>query len=162
MYCPSCGADSFRDDGTRRCYCAACGFTFFWNVAAAVAVAIRCGAEILLTVRGREPGRGMLDLPGGFVDAGESLEEAAVREIAEELRVAIHQPVYLFSVPNTYRYKDVNYHTEDVFFEVLLDEKPRVIPGDDVAGYTWKSPGDIDFENIALPSIRRGLERILT
>ena len=41
--------------------------------------------EVLVAVRARNPGKGLLDLPGGFVDPGESLEVALYRELQEEL-----------------------------------------------------------------------------
>jgi len=44
---------------------------------------------ILFTVRTKEPGLGQLNFPGGFVDHNESLEQALVREIHEELSLSI-------------------------------------------------------------------------
>ncbi len=56
-----------------------CQFTYFHNPAAAVMVAITVKDELLIAIRGREPGLGGWDLPGGFVDPDESLEQAAIR-----------------------------------------------------------------------------------
>lgn len=50
----------------------------------AVSVAVRRGETVLLVKRGREPSRGYYAFPGGRVEAGESLEEAARRELIEE------------------------------------------------------------------------------
>ena len=47
------------------------------------AVVIR-GDEVLLITRGREPWKGMLAFPGGFVDKGEDPEESVIRELKEE------------------------------------------------------------------------------
>jgi len=123
MFCPSCGRKSFEEDDNQRNECKECNFTFYRNVAAAVAVVVRCRDEVLFTIRATDPGKGMLDLPGGFVDPQESLEEAAKRELLEELRIDESSLRYLFSEPNIYRYRDVDYNTIDAFFEVQLDEK---------------------------------------
>ena len=44
----------------------------------------RSGDALLLVLRGREPGRGLWSVPGGRVEAGESLADAVVRELREE------------------------------------------------------------------------------
>lgn len=162
MFCPSCGKASFEQDDNQRCLCKECNFTFYRNVAAAVAVVIRCKDEVLFTIRGRNPGKGMLDLPGGFVDSKESLKEAAKRELLEELRIDVGTLRYLFSEPNIYRYKDVNYNTIDAFFEVQLDEKPIIDVGDDVSGFVWQTLNDLKINEIALSSIRKGVEKLKT
>lgn len=50
----------------------------------AVSVALRQGERLLLVKRGREPSKGLHAFPGGRVEPGETLEEAAARELAEE------------------------------------------------------------------------------
>ena len=162
MFCPSCGKTSFEQDDNQRGLCKECNFTFYRNVAAAVAVVIRCKDEVLFAIRARDPGKGMLDSPGGFVDTKESLEEAARREIFEELRIDVGTLRYLFSEPNVYRYKDVDYNTIDAFFEVQLDEKPVVDVGDDVSGFVWQTLNDLKIDDIALSSIRKGVEKLKT
>ena len=160
MFCPSCGRKSFEEDDKQRCICKECNFTFYRNVAAAVAVVVRYRDEVLFAIRARDPGKGMLDLPGGFVDPKESLEEAAEREILEELRIDVSTVRYLFSEPNVYRYRDVDYNIIDAFFEVQFDEKPMVEVGDDVAGFVWKTLDALEIDRIALSSIRKGIEKL--
>ncbi len=123
-HCPQCcsGEIEFRDN--KQLICLNCHFCYFHNVATAVGAVIRHGTEILLAVRGREPARGMLDLPGGFTDPGESLEQALQREMKEELGVEFSNPRYLFSFANTYVYADVVYQTTDAIFEFRLKQKP--------------------------------------
>jgi 8-oxo-dGTP pyrophosphatase MutT (NUDIX family) len=84
-YCPSCAAEGIRFDGVHKYSCPACGFVFYQNTAAATGCVIRGKQGILFLVRGKEPARGKLDLPGGFVDPGEGALEGLVRELREEI-----------------------------------------------------------------------------
>ncbi len=117
MFCPRCGSGSLQQRSEKEFACG-CGFHYFQNVASAVMVALCWQDELLVAVRARDPGRGLLDLPGGFVDPGESLEEALVRELKEELGLDLtgETPRYLGSYANVYPYDDVTYHTCDTVF----------------------------------------------
>ncbi len=102
----------------------------------------------------------MLDLPGGFVDHDESLEQALEREIKEELQVTISQWSYVFSYPNRYEYEGVLYKTIDAFFLTELDDKPVVIASDDVADTVWLEIHAINLDKIAFDSIRNAVQRL--
>lgn len=71
------------------------------RVLAASAVITDESGRILLVRRGREPGRGLWSVPGGKVEPGESLQEAAVREVREEtgLTVSIGRELWTVDVP---------------------------------------------------------------
>jgi len=80
--CPRCGGNLSR--GHNRLRCEQCGEVIYENALLA-AVALVCTSEGLLLVRRAvEPSRGMWGLPGGFVEADESPEQAVLRELAEE------------------------------------------------------------------------------
>jgi len=88
-FCPRCGQPG-EIDFPRRIMCPHCGYAAYYNpkpVAAAIPVQ-RDGSVILLR-RGFDPGQGLWTFPGGFVDLGESVEDAARRETEEELGMAI-------------------------------------------------------------------------
>lgn len=88
-FCPRCGG-SAEVTFPQRIDCPHCGYSAYFNpkpVAAAIPVDQR--GRVILLRRGFEPGRGLWTFPGGFVDLGESVEEAARRETDEELGLAI-------------------------------------------------------------------------
>ncbi|WGK69669.1 NUDIX domain-containing protein [Candidatus Haliotispira prima] len=118
--------------------------------------------ELLLVVRAREPALGYYDLPGGFVDPGENLEQALLREVTEELGREIYaklsRPKYLLSADNHYRYKDNTYAVCDVFFRAELEGEAELIPADDVESFVWCPADEIDFERIAFPSAKTALQ----
>lgn len=89
MYCPSCGQASLTRSDAKAFRCEHCQFTYFHNTASAVLAVICCGDEVLVAERGRNPSKGMLDFPGGFVDYDESLEQALYRELQEELAFSL-------------------------------------------------------------------------
>lgn len=160
-YCPACRSADIEFQQHKLVCCSACGFHYFHNVATAVAAVIRCRGEVLFAVRAHAPARGMLDLPGGFADPGESLEQALQREIREELGLAIDSARYLFSCANTYPYKGVVYRTTDALFEIELKHKPVIEPADDVAEIRWLELQRVDVEAIAFDSVRQAVARLL-
>lgn len=70
---------------------------------------------MLVVRRAKDPAKGTLDLPGGFVDLHESAEEAVRREVKEETGLDVKSSRYLFSIPNIYLYSGFEVHTEDLF-----------------------------------------------
>ena len=83
-HCPFCGKPNRRMAGQHHRRCAACGETDWVNPAPAVGVAILRGNMILLSRRALPPKAGQWDLVGGFLEAGETPDRAAVREVLEE------------------------------------------------------------------------------
>ena len=157
-YCPSCGSKEIVFDGIKEFTCGDCSFTYFQNVAAAAGTILECGGKILLIKRKQEPGKGMLDLPGGFVDPEESVEEAARREIREELKIDVGALKYLGSYPNTYVYKDVCYHSCDQLFYSRIEEFPTEFDETEVEELVLMDLMEIPEDEIAFESIRIGLK----
>ena len=165
-YCPRCGADRLEAHGVKAQHCQSCGFTYYHNPSAAVALLVRDRrGRLLVATRGKEPAKGTLDLPGGFVDKGETGEEAAQRELYEEsgLQLPTEQFDYAFSLPNSYLYSDFLVPTLDLFYRVQLpSEMPSVQAMDDVAQLSWLAPAEIDPSRFGLTSIRQGIARYLS
>jgi NAD+ diphosphatase len=108
-YCPRCKSSGIFFDNRKQFKCSACSFTYFHNVATAAAAILEYDRKIILIKRAREPGKGKLDLPGGFTDPEETAEDGLNREIKEELGITLDKMKYIGSSPNVYKYKDVTY-----------------------------------------------------
>lgn len=88
-HCPRCGAPVERD-GTRSATCRSCGHTTFFNPSPVAGAIPRTDeGHVVLLRRGFAPGKGLWTFPGGFVDLGESVEDAALRETREELELEV-------------------------------------------------------------------------
>jgi ADP-ribose pyrophosphatase YjhB (NUDIX family) len=88
-FCPRCGqlADITFP---RSIVCPHCGYAAYFNPKpVAGAIPVDDEDHVILLRRGFEPGRGRWTFPGGFVDLGESVVDAAHRETDEELGIAI-------------------------------------------------------------------------
>jgi NADH pyrophosphatase NudC (nudix superfamily) len=90
-YCPQCGTalEARHQEDRERPTCPACGFIHYLDPKVAVAVILGNADGVLLGRRRIDPGSGRWSFPAGYVNRGEVLEEAAVREIAEELGVTV-------------------------------------------------------------------------
>ena len=88
-YCPRCGRPA-QIDFPRRISCPHCGFAAYYNPKPVAAVIpVDATGRVILLRRGFDPGAGLWTFPGGFVELGESVPDAAHREIDEELGIAI-------------------------------------------------------------------------
>ena len=100
-FCPVCGSKHFVVNNFKSKRCQDCGFTYYANPCSATAAfIINDNDEMLVVRRAKEPAKGTLDLPGGFVDMYETVEEGMRREIKEETGLDVQDIRYLFSSPN--------------------------------------------------------------
>ena len=97
-YCGVCGTPTIVVSEERARRCPQCNSVFFPVVSSAVIVAVTRGDELLLA-HNRNFRPGMFSLLAGFVDPGETLEQAAVREVREETGVDISSLEYVTSQP---------------------------------------------------------------
>ena len=100
-YCPACASTLEVQDvwGTRRPVCRQCGYVVYLDPKVAATCIVERQEKVLMVRRANEPGLGLWSMPGGYVDRGEVVEEAAAREVLEEtgLEVEVQDLLGLFS-----------------------------------------------------------------
>ena len=157
-HCPRCGAAQPATPAGNVFTCAACGFRLFFNPAVAIAVFIRRDDNRALFIhRAKDPGKGRLAPPGGFIDLGERAEDAARREIREEVGLELAYVTFLCSQPNTYHYAEVTYPVLDFFFTARAMNAESAAALDDVAKFEWLDPLAVAPEQMAFPSMQTAL-----
>ena len=139
--------------------CTDCGFVYYFNPSSAtVALILNDQNELLVCRRAKEPAKGTLDLPGGFIDMNETGEEGVAREVLEETGLKVQQAVYQFSLPNIYIYSGFPVHTLDMFFLCTVEDISHFSAMDDVSDSFFLPLSEINPEDFGLDSIRRGLK----
>ena len=104
-FCPRCGGPlerrSLKATEPDRPVCERCGFVFYIDPKIAVGTIVATDRGLVLVRRAIEPGYGLWVFPGGYVDRGEPLTVAAVREAREEcgLDVRLDALVNVYSYP---------------------------------------------------------------
>lgn len=160
-YCPRCASPGFNVFEEKSFKCEDCGFQWYVNMNAAVAAIIyNEKEEILFTRRAFDPAKGTYDLPGGFIDLGETAEEAVKREIKEELNLEVTECRYWKTFPNKYPYKGMEYNTLDLIFFCRVKDFEALEANDDVADYQFVHINNIDTNLIGLLSIKNVIERL--
>lgn len=175
-FCPSCASKNINFD-VNVFRCPDCSFTYYHNTAAAAGCIIiapdTVGEKIVLLVRGKEPAKGKLDLPGGFIDPGEGVLEGLYRELKEELGWIPKIPqgeslsgIFKFfaSFPNVYPYKGINYNTCDLYFSVYVRNlKPEdlCLERAEITEVQFIKPEEIEFDQLAFDSTKRAIRAYL-
>ena len=92
-FCPRCGISWDTLEATSRIKnhirCTNCEFILYQDPKVAVCVIIEINGKIVMIKRSLPTEKGAWAIPGGFVDAGESVEMAAIREVKEEVLLDI-------------------------------------------------------------------------
>jgi ADP-ribose pyrophosphatase YjhB (NUDIX family) len=159
QFCPRCGGplERRRLKATEpvRLVCANCGFVFYLDPKIAVGTIIRTAAcGIVLVRRAIEPGYGKWVFPGGYVDRGEPLTEAAIREAREEcgLDVKLEGLVNIYSYPG--RTPVIVVYAATVVGGTLAVDEESLETGEFV-------PESIPWDYLAFRSTRDGLRDYL-
>ncbi|MHC6204164.1 NUDIX hydrolase [Breznakiellaceae bacterium SP9] len=157
--CPSCASTNVQFERNRKIDCPDCGFSYYHNTAAATGIIISSGEELVFQVRAKDPSKGLLGLPGGFVDPGEGAFEGLRRECREELGWDPGPNCTLFaSFPNLYPYKGIVYNVCDLFFTITV---PGLKPADftvdakETTALRFVKPADLRLQELAFDSTRR-------
>lgn len=162
-FCRRCGSALSRKDGPA--YVCTKGHIIFSNASPAIGLILFNDEDkVLILKRSINPGKGLLDIPGGFCDGPEKLEDALYRELKEEVglsRTDYTEPQYVLSGIDPYGYGgEILPVCAVVFFARLITAKQPVAM-DDAASAEWIKLKDIDLSKVHFPVVRVGLEHII-
>jgi ADP-ribose pyrophosphatase YjhB (NUDIX family) len=153
-FCPKCGGSlcrrSIKSSEPDRLVCLACEFVFFLDPKVAVGTIIPYNGGVVLVKRAIEPAYGKWVFPGGFVDRGERVEEAAIREAREESCLEVQVSRLL----NVYSYAD---HPVIIIVYVAEITGGQAVAGDETLEVGIFQPADIPWDDLAFPSTSKAL-----
>ena len=157
--CYHCGHARIRRLSPSVLECESCGRQLFVNPVSAVAGILTDPEDrVLLIRRAKDPAKGKLSLPGGFLDPGETAEVGLAREIREETGLEVTTFDYVASFPNRYVYEGAEYMVLDLFFHARLPGFAAAAALDEVDAVLEVPLAEIDLNDIAFPSVARALE----
>lgn len=150
-YCENCGNQLQDREVGISWYCLGCKRYTYANPVPVIDVMFTDEAgKILLGRRARDPEKGLLNLPGGFVDPNESFEEALAREIKEELDLdaADYGPfVYAGSRVFTHIQDGKERQLIGIIMRSTLSHR-EFEPNEEVTEYVWMLPTDLTPEMV--------------
>jgi ADP-ribose pyrophosphatase YjhB (NUDIX family) len=158
-FCPADGSRLGNPQPGGGVRCPLCGRSWYRNSAPGVAAVIVEGGKALVTKRGREPEKGRIDLPGGFLDVGEHPVDGLVREVREELGVEVEvvgAPVLM--AIHTYGTRGI-YVLAIGFRACILRGRPK--PSDDVSDVRWVSSDELESLDFAWEHDRQMVRTVL-
>jgi 8-oxo-dGTP diphosphatase len=157
-YCPQCGGlleeRLIKAGEPPRLVCRSCGFVFYIDPKLAVIALVPLDKGLVLARRAIDPGYGLWVVPGGFVDVGERLEEAVVRETREETLIHVEVDRLL----NIYSYKDTRTVVAAYLTTYVSGE---LTAGDETLEARVFAPAEIPWDDIAFSSTRDALQEYL-
>lgn len=151
-YCPRCAQSLRHEDG--RLECVACGFEWFANPAPAVAALVADDeGRLLLARRAVEPGRGLWDTPGGFLEEREDPLRALRRELHEETGVGLSVGDFVGAFVDTYGTEPDSPAVLNLVWEATIEDGD-LQPADDVSELRWFAAEELPRdEELAFPWI---------
>lgn len=156
-FCPKCGGETDKKSHNLL-ICKNCGYNFYLNPAPTNAIILENDkGEILLVKRKFEPKKGYLDLPGGFIEPGESMEESTIREVKEETGLNLKEVHYFNSYPDEYLYQEIYVKTLGLTLTGKIEGSPEITPSDDVEEAKFYKKTEIPLGKIAFQSIKQAL-----
>jgi ADP-ribose pyrophosphatase YjhB (NUDIX family) len=142
-YCPACAAALEKGEEEGGLLCPQCGRTWYRNAAPTAGCTFIRDGKALVSVRGSDPYKGKVDLPGGFLKPDEDPVTAVKREVKEELGIEIDVSFDDFIQAVPHRYGDEGDWTLAIgFLGRIMSGDPS--PSDDVAAILWVGVDELD------------------
>jgi ADP-ribose pyrophosphatase YjhB (NUDIX family) len=158
-FCPQCGGrlqqKILQSKEPPRLVCSDCGFVFYLDPKLAGIAIIPWEDGVVLARRAIDPGYGLWVAPGGFVDVGERVEEAVIREVREE----VFLNVQINRLLNVYSYSGRTTVIVGYVADVISGQPGG---GDETLEARVFRPDEIPWEEIAFASTRDALRDYLT
>lgn len=158
QYCPQCGGRLeerlLKPGEPPRLVCTVCGFVFYIDPKLAVIALVPLDNGLVLVRRSIDPGYGLWVVPGGFVDVGEPLEEAVVRETREETLLQVKVTRFF----NIYSYANVRTVVAAYLTAYVAGE---LNAGDETLEARVFAPAEIPWDEIAFSSTRDAIREYL-
>lgn len=155
QFCLRCGGrlevQWVEAEGRERPVCPACGFILYMNPKVVAGAIPFQDGRVLLLRRKIEPARSRWTFPAGYVELGESLEEAAIRETHEEVALEIAE----LSLLNVYSYPESPVVTV-VYVSPIVGGNPQ--PGEEAEEVAFFSPDALPWEALAFRSTTEALQ----
>jgi ADP-ribose pyrophosphatase YjhB (NUDIX family) len=157
-FCPHCGGQleskRFKKTEPERRVCSMCAFIFFEDPKIAACTIPVIDNRVVLLKRGIEPGYGKWVFPGGFMDRGERVEEAAIRETWEEANLKVEIKRLL----NVYSYRG----QPTVIIVYLVDVVGgQLVAMDETIDVATFAADEIPWSDLAFESTREALQEYL-
>lgn len=157
-FCPVCGhllhTQVIKSSEPERLVCSHCGYIFYLNPKIAVGTIGTLNGKIILLKRGIEPAYGRWVFPGGYVDRGETVEGAGIRETKEEVNLDVR----IEDLLNVYSYRGRPVIVIVYAVSVIGGE---LAAGDEASDVRTFSPEEIPWTELAFPSTRDALQEYI-
>lgn len=159
-FCPTCGAAleqrRLKAGEPERPVCPRCGFVVYLDPKVAVGTIIRAAdSRIVLVQRAIEPGYGLWVFPGGYVDRGEEIQAAALREAREECGLTVR----IDGLVNIYSYAG---RTPIIIVYAATAIGGELCSDDECLDARLFAADEIPWDQLAFPSTRDALRDYLS
>ncbi|MCP6726805.1 MAG: GNAT family N-acetyltransferase [Patescibacteria group bacterium] len=131
-----------------------CEICAFRNPKAVISAIILKDNKLLVFKRAEDPLKGHWDIPGGFMDEGESLEEATRREIKEETGIDAKEVTFIKTFPGITEWEGNDFPVLNFFYLVDIGDQ-EIQLNDENSEFDWISLAEVNPENIAFEANQR-------
>lgn len=161
-YCCYCGAElclqQIAGDIQPRLWCGQCQHVHYQNPTIMVAAFLYCGDKLFWTQRGIEPCKGKWAFPAGFVECGESLQQAAARELEEETGIQVKSSAMVPMSISSIIPIDQAY----MVFRSACDTELLAQTTEETLDYGWFSRADAPWDKMAHEDSKPLVEQVYT